>query len=59
MDMVFKNRVYDMSLYYGFGLVSTFSNAVLNKGASFPAQYASASKSFDRIVENLLRKIPD
>ncbi len=57
MDLIFLNKTYDMAMYFTeLGLTDIFSNNVANAD-SFSSQYKSQSKSFDRKINNILKKL--
>ena len=58
LDLIFQHRTYDMAMYFttlGFG--NLFADAVKSTGDNFSSKYASASKSFDRKIATILRKL--
>lgn len=58
MDLMFANRIYEMSFYFdSFGFFNLFKTAVNNNSDSFSSQYASQSKTFSRKLTALLKKL--
>lgn len=59
MDLMFANRVYEMSFYFtnNFGFFGLFKSATNDNSDKFSSQYASQAKNFNRKVDNLLRKL--
>lgn len=58
LDLIFANRTYDMAIYFSeLGFSGLFANAVANAGNNFSSQYAANSKSFDKKVANILRRL--
>ena len=58
LDIIFQNRTYDMATYFNeLGFTWLFSNSVLSSGDNFSSQYKSASKGFDKKINNILRKL--
>lgn len=59
LDLIFANRVYDMSFYFSdtFGLSTLFSDAVCRKANTFSSRYTSATKKFDSKVNQLLKDL--
>ena len=58
LDLIFQHRTYDMAMYFttlGFG--NLFEDAVKSTGDNFSSRYAAASKTFDRKVATILRKL--
>ena len=58
MDLMFANRVYEMSFYFtSFGFFELFKSATNDNADNFTSKYASQAKSFDRKLANVLRKL--
>ena len=59
MDMIFSNRVYDMAFYFrtNFTFEPIFKNCVVDNLTTFSSQYKSASKGFDRKLDNMFKKL--
>ena len=58
LDLIFQHRTYDMAMYFtNLNLASVFSDAVTSSGDNFSSKYKSVSKSFDRQIANILRKL--
>ena len=59
MDMIFSNRVYDMAFYFrsNFTFEPIFKNCVVDDLDTFSSQYKSASKGFDRKLDNMFKKL--
>lgn len=58
LDLIFLHRTYDMAMYFtNLGFASLFSDAVTSSGDNFSSRYKSVSKSFDRQIANILRKL--
>ena len=58
LDMIFQNRTYDMAIYFeSLGFANLFASSVLNEGANFSSAYKSESKSFEKRVKSILRKL--
>ena len=59
MDMIFSNRVYDMAFYFRntFTFEPIFKNCVVDDLDTFSSQYKSASKGFDRKLNNMFKKL--
>lgn len=59
LDLIFANRVYDMGFYFdaNFGLYSLFKNDVYQNTNKFSSAYKSATKKFDRKVNQLLKDL--
>ena len=60
MDLMFSNRVYEMSFYFNsFGFFELFKTATNNNTTSFSSDYAKKERTFDRALKNILRKLED
>ena len=58
MDLMFANRVYEMSFYFSnFGFFELFKSATNDNSDKFSSQYAAQAKSFDRKLATVLRKL--
>ena len=58
LDIVFQNRVYDLAAYFGeLGLSNIFDEAAEGTSDTFSSKYSSASRTFDKRVSNLLKKL--
>lgn len=59
LDLIFANRVYDMGFYFdsNFGLYSLFKNDVYQNTNKFSSAYKSATKKFDKKVNQLLKDL--
>ena len=58
MDLMFSNRIYEMSFYFNsFGFFELFKSATNDNSDKFSSQYASKAKSFDRQLKTILRKL--
>ncbi len=58
LDMIFMNRTYDMAIYFeSLGFANLFASSVLSDGADFTSAYKAESKSFNKRVANILRKL--
>ena len=58
LDLIFAHRTYDMAIYFSnLGFAGMFANAVISAGDNFSSKYASASKTFDRKIVSILRKL--
>ena len=58
MDMMFSNRVYEMSFYFtDFGFFELFKTATNDNSDSFSSTYSSASGKFSKKLKNLLRRL--
>ena len=58
MDLMFANRVYEMSFYFSsFGFFELFKTATNDNADNFSSKYASQAKTFDRKLATVLRKL--
>ena len=58
LDLVFSNRVYDMAAYFAdLKLASLFEEAAAGTADTFSSKYSSASRTFDKRVRTLLKKL--
>lgn len=61
LDLIFQNRVYDMSAYFSAQFSSfweqTIKTSVNNNDDKFASKYKSASKGFDKKVQSLLKTL--
>ena len=58
MDLMFANRVYEMSFYFdSFGFFDLFKSATNDNTDNFSSKYTAQAKSFDRKLSNVLRKL--
>ena len=58
MDLMFSNRVYEMSFYFTtFGFFELFKSATNDNSDSFSSKYSSTAKSFDKKLKTILRKL--
>ena len=60
LDIVFSHRVYDMAAYFvDIGLSDIFYTAAMGNADNFASTYASATRTFDRRIVSLLKKLQD
>lgn len=58
MDLMFSNRVYEMSFYFdSFGFFNLFKTATNDNADNFSSQYTAQAKSFDRKLKTVLKKL--
>lgn len=58
MDLMFSNRVYEMSFYFNsFGFFDLFKTATNDNSDSFSSRYTSTARSFNRNLTAILRKL--
>ena len=58
MDLMFANRVYEMSFYFNnFGFFDLFKSATNDNSDNFTSKYNSQAKSFSKKLKNVLRKL--
>lgn len=59
MDMIFSNRIYDMAFYFTniFSFEPIAKTCVVDDQDVFSSSYKSASKGFDRKLNNLFKKL--
>ena len=58
LDMLFKNRVYDMPQYYSqFGMSSLLSESIQSNNNNIVSNYERNAKRFDKTVEQLFKKL--
>ena len=58
MDLMFANRVYEMSFYFNnFGFFELFKTATNDNSDNFSSKYTAQAKTFDRKLSNVLRKL--
>ena len=58
MDLMFSNRVYEMSFYFNnFGFFELFKTSTNSNSDSFSSDYTKKAKTFDRVLQNILRKL--
>lgn len=60
LDIIFSNRIYDLSCYYEkLGLMHVFQQAVNEKNASFSSRYSAAAKKAEKELIRIVRRIED
>ncbi|MBQ4111392.1 MAG: hypothetical protein IJD38_01210, partial [Clostridia bacterium] len=60
MDLMFSNRVYEMSFYFNsFGFFELFKSATNDNSDNFSSNYTKKAKTFDRALKGILRKLED
>ena len=58
MDLMFANRIYEMSFYFNsFSFFDLFKTATNDNSDTFSSNYAAQAKTFDRRLSTLLRKL--
>jgi hypothetical protein len=58
MDLMFANRVYEMSFYFNsFGFFELFKTATNDNSDSFSSGFSKKEKSFPRALKTILRKL--
>lgn len=58
MDLMFANRVYEMSFYFNnFGFFDLFKTATNDNADNFSSKYAAQAKSFEKKLATILRKL--
>jgi hypothetical protein len=58
MDLMFSNRVYEMSFYFNsFGFFDLFKSSTNSNTDDFSSKYAATAKTFDKKLKTLLRKL--
>ena len=59
MDLMFANRVYEMSFYFtaNFGFFELFKSATNDNSDKFSSQYSSQAKGFTTKVNRILKKL--
>lgn len=59
MDLMFANRVYEMSFYFtaNFGFFELFKSATNDNSDKFSSQYSSQAKGFKNKVARILKKL--
>ncbi len=58
MDLMFSNRVYEMSFYFNnFGFYDLFKTATNDNSDFFSSRYAAGANSFKRNLRSILRKL--
>ncbi len=58
MDLMFSNRIYEMSFYFNnFGFFELFKSATNDNSDNFSSKYSSTAKGFDRKLQSILRKL--
>lgn len=58
MDLMFSNRVYEMSFYFtDFGFFDLFKTATNDNSDNYSSRYTSVSKAFDKKLQRLLMKL--
>ena len=58
MDLMFSNRVYEMSFYFNtFGFFDLFKSATNDNSDNFSSKYSASAKTFDKKLTLLLRKL--
>ena len=60
LDIIFSNRIYDLSCYYeNMGLMHVFQQALNEKNPSFSSKYNSAAKKAEKELLRIVRRIED
>ena len=58
LELILSSRVYDLAAYFAdLGLSGVFEEAATGSADNFSSKYAAASKTFNKKVKNLLRKL--
>ena len=58
LELILNSRVYDLAAYFAdLGLSGVFEEAATGTADNFSSKYASAKKTFDKKVRNMLRKM--
>ena len=58
MDLMFANRIYEMSFYFNtFSFFDLFKTATNDNADTFTSNYTAQAKTFDRRLTSLLRKL--
>ena len=58
MDLMFSNRIYEMSFYFNnFGFFELFKSATNDNSDNFSSKYASSAKGFNKKLQTILRKL--
>ena len=58
MDLMFSNRIYEMSFYFKtFGFFELFKTATNNNTDDFSSKYSSTARSFDHKLKSILKKL--
>lgn len=58
LELILSSRVYDLAAYFAdLGLSGVFEEAATGSADNFSSKYASASKTFNKKVKNMLRKL--
>ncbi len=58
LDLIFQHRTYDMAIYFtSLGFLTLFMDAVAGESDNFSSRYQSASRSFDKKIDTILRKL--
>ena len=55
---ILTSRVYDMAAYFAdLGLAGVFEEAVAGTSDNFSSKYAAASRTFNKKITNMLKKL--
>ncbi|MBQ9151995.1 MAG: hypothetical protein IJX72_07070 [Clostridia bacterium] len=58
MDLMFSNRVYEMSFYFNnFGFFDLFKTATNDNADNFSSKYSSTSRGFEKKLKSVLKKL--
>ncbi len=58
LDLILSSRVYDMASYFtDLNLSNVFDSAVTGAADNFSSQYQTASRTFDKKMKNLFKKL--
>ena len=58
MDLMFANRIYEMSFYFNdFGFFDLFKSATNSGEGSFSSSYSRTAKRFNRVLKRILIKL--
>ena len=58
LDIIFRNRVYDMAMYFTqLNLHELFSQAALKSSSNFASGYTKATRSFDRQIRKIMANL--
>lgn len=56
LDLIFRNRVFDMAMYFrDLGFVDMINEVVLNNTGTFASKYTSLSKTFPRKIRTIMK----
>ena len=60
MDLMFANRIYEMSFYFNtFSFFDLFKTATNDNSDTFSSNYTAQAKTFDRKLKTVLRKLSE